>query len=199
MTRGPLLRAFRERWLSGALPLVVEHRRGELEHVCAAPSLWMGGRELALGLEGAGFQEGQGLHLALEPGVRWVQGLVAGLRSGAVLHLGAASTGAAWSLSSQGLAPPADGEAAREQESPEPAGCRLTSGELTRAALALAGRCAPGAPVRLEPWSPASVARAAAAALGALHDGAELHLFADSGPGGPERLHLTDLALLTLS
>ncbi|MBL6720510.1 MAG: hypothetical protein ISQ08_03775 [Planctomycetes bacterium] len=195
MTRGPLLHAFRERWLAGALPLVVEHRRGELEHVCAAPSLWMGGRELALGLQGAGFLAGQDLHLALEPGVRWVQGLVAGLRVGAVLHLGPSSPAKAWSLSSAGLAPPA--------VSPHDAAAGpargIGSAELTRTALVRAGRCAPGAPVGLEPWTSSHATHAAGAALAALHDGAELHLFADSGPGGPEQHNLTDLALLSLS
>lgn len=197
MTRGPLLHAFRERWLDGALPLVVEHRRGELEHVCAAPSLWMGGRELALGLQESGFLAGQDLHLAVEPGVRWVQGLVAGLRLGAVLHLGSEPQVRAWSLSSAGVAAPASAAPSCGPSQAGPGG--LPSAELTSAALARAGRCLPGAPVGLEPWASTHAPHAAGAALAALYDGAELHLFADSGTGGPEQRDLTDLALLTLS
>jgi len=63
--RMQLLGRFRERWTSGALPLVVEHRADRPEHVCAAPSLWMGGRELAAELSELGLGPGQVLELAV--------------------------------------------------------------------------------------------------------------------------------------
>ena len=83
--RMQLLGRFRERWTAGALPLVVEHRAERPEHVCAAPSLWMGGRELAGRLRELGVGPGQVLELDLPLGIRWVQGLVAALRVGAAV------------------------------------------------------------------------------------------------------------------
>jgi hypothetical protein len=42
-----LVGRFRERWLHGALPMVVAHRPSLPETICAAPSLWMGGKLVA--------------------------------------------------------------------------------------------------------------------------------------------------------
>ena len=174
MVRTALLARFRERWLSGALPLVVEHRPGEAEHVCAAPSLWMGARELALELsarcEAAG-PDGPALVLDLQPGVRWVQALVAGLRVGATVHLEPPAPGGAWAVTEQGLVrttAPAD------DERPGPG---HSAAALTEQALGLAGRLTPGAVALLDVSRPVP----APVLLAALHDEAELHLTADPG------------------
>ncbi|MEO0649323.1 MAG: hypothetical protein AAFZ65_01430 [Planctomycetota bacterium] len=87
MTRTALLARFREHWVAGALPLVVEHRSDTCETLCASPSLWMGGRALVEELAARGCGSGEPLGFDLPLGVRFVQGLVAGLRRGCPVDL----------------------------------------------------------------------------------------------------------------
>lgn len=97
--RTPLLGRFRERWLSGALPLVVEHPPGQAEAICAAPSLWMGARELALALAEQGVQPRDAITIDVPLGIRWVQSCVALLRVGGTLHAADSSEDEPWRLS----------------------------------------------------------------------------------------------------
>lgn len=86
--RSPILGALRELWLSGALPLVVEHQEHGAESVCAAPSLWMGGRRHAhrLRAEPPAWVQPEGT-----PGADWVQLLVGALRAGVPFVMPAAA------------------------------------------------------------------------------------------------------------
>lgn len=189
MVRTALLARFRERWLSGALPLVVEHRPGEVEHVCAAPSLWMGARELTQELSERCGPESPGvpaLALDLRPGVRWVQALIAGLRVGATLHLEAPAPAGIWAVTEDGLVR----TAAADGERPAPG---HSAAALTEQALGLVGRLTPGAVALLDVSRPVP----AAVLLAALHDEAEIHLTADPcfihalTPGAsPDLVHL---------
>ena len=90
MVRSAILGRFRATWLSGALPMVVEHRSDTVETLCASPSLWMGGRALLEDFEELGLGPGRAVRFDLPLGIRFVQGLVACLRSGAAIDLRAA-------------------------------------------------------------------------------------------------------------
>ena len=79
----PLLRDFRARWLSGALPMVIEHSAGAPERICASPSLWMGGKRVAELLREAGLGEGHRVGYSGQSKIAWVQTFVGCLRAGA--------------------------------------------------------------------------------------------------------------------
>ncbi|MEL6181249.1 MAG: hypothetical protein AAFS10_19990 [Myxococcota bacterium] len=59
-----------------------EQTEDEAIRICAAPSLWMGGRQWAQELSALGVKPGETLALACPPGIVWVQGWVAALRQG---------------------------------------------------------------------------------------------------------------------
>lgn len=80
--RCPLVGRLRERWLSGALPLVVDHPTTGSEAVCAAPSLWMMGRARAKAWAGAVV-----LQAAQPRGVELIADVVCALRIGATLAI----------------------------------------------------------------------------------------------------------------
>jgi len=78
-----LLHDFRSRWLTSPLPMVVEHRAGAPETICAAPSLWMGGKLVAERLREQGIGEGHRVCYDGPAGAPFVQALVGILRTGA--------------------------------------------------------------------------------------------------------------------
>ena len=78
-----LVRRFRERWLAGAQPMVVVHRPGQPETICAAPSLWMGGKLVAERLREAGIGPGHRVLYDGPAGAAFVQVLVGVLRASA--------------------------------------------------------------------------------------------------------------------
>jgi hypothetical protein len=114
-----LLHDFRTRWLTSPLPMVVEHVVGGPETICAAPSLWMGGKLVAERLRELGIREGSRVRYDGPSGALFVQALVGVLRTGAafvaealdgaephaVVHedLSVTSTGASTSLGASGL------------------------------------------------------------------------------------------------
>lgn len=81
MTR--LLARFRGEWLDGPLPMIVEHAADAPESICAAPSLWMGGKLVAEALEAAGIGPGDLVAFVGRSRACWVQTLVGSLRRGA--------------------------------------------------------------------------------------------------------------------
>lgn len=78
--RSALLGAFRSRWLSQPLPMVVHHTPGQPESVCAAPSMWMQGRALAQALKAAGAAPGDRIAWDGPAGAGWISAFVAALR-----------------------------------------------------------------------------------------------------------------------
>jgi hypothetical protein len=76
-----LVGRFRGRWLEGALPLVVAHRPGLPETICAAPSLWMGGKLVAERLREAGIGPGHRVRYDGPASASYVQALVGVLRA----------------------------------------------------------------------------------------------------------------------
>jgi hypothetical protein len=78
-----LVGRFRARWLHGALPMVIVHRPGLPETICAAPSLWMGGKLVAERLRDAGIGAGHRVRYAGPVGPAFVQALVGVLRASA--------------------------------------------------------------------------------------------------------------------
>lgn len=79
-----VLRA-RERWLDDPYPMLVEHRVGAAEHICPAPSLWMGGRAVAERLRASGLGPGHRVRHAGDSAIAFVQCLVGCLRAGVTL------------------------------------------------------------------------------------------------------------------
>lgn len=77
---------FRSRWLESPLPMIVEHRPGVPESICAAPSLWMGGKLVAERLRAQGIGPGHRVRYQGPPGAVFVQALVGTLRAGAAFH-----------------------------------------------------------------------------------------------------------------
>lgn len=82
LPRLPLLGRFHQQWPSDPYPMVVETSEDDDLCICAAPSLWMGARWIAGGLEGQGFQPGQTVSTTRSSGAVWLQALVATLRVG---------------------------------------------------------------------------------------------------------------------
>ena len=78
-----LVGRFRARWLDGALPMVIVHRPGLPETICAAPSLWMGGKLVAERLRDAGIGAGHRVRYVGPVGPAFVQALVGVLRTSA--------------------------------------------------------------------------------------------------------------------
>lgn len=87
MVRTAILARFRADWLSGALPMVVEHRSDDHESLCASPSLWMGGRAHLEHLKSLDVGPGTTVHFRGPVSIGFVQGLVACLRVGAAVDL----------------------------------------------------------------------------------------------------------------
>jgi hypothetical protein len=81
MTRA-LLGRFRSTWLDSPLPMVVEHGPDRPETICAAPSLWMGGKLVAERLREAGLGPGDRVAYVGEARAGYVQALVGCLRVG---------------------------------------------------------------------------------------------------------------------
>lgn len=77
------LREARARWVDAPYPMVVEHRPGDAEHICPAPSLWMGGRAVAEALRAAGLGPGHRVRHTGDTAIGFVQTLVGALRVGA--------------------------------------------------------------------------------------------------------------------
>ena len=78
-----LLARFRGEWLDGPLPMIVEYAADAPENICAAPSLWMGGRLVAKALAAEGIGPGDRVSFAGLSRVCWVQTLIGSLRRSA--------------------------------------------------------------------------------------------------------------------
>lgn len=189
--RMQLLGRFRERWTAGALPLVVEHRADRPEHVCAAPSLWMGGRELAASLTDLGLGPGRVLLLDLPLGIRWVQGLVAALRIGAaVTTVHGPELPLAARLGAGGLEPvtPAAHGTAEGVAWIDASGTELTRGELDELVPALVEEWSLEAGLRVLGDLGGEHRTDLAASLAVLHAEGELHVIPDGIAGWPASL-----------
>lgn len=81
--RPEILKQFRDSWLHGALPLVVEHGAEAELSICAAPSLWMRARELARSRAAPATPWREAT--VDTPGETFVSELVAALRQGQAL------------------------------------------------------------------------------------------------------------------
>jgi hypothetical protein len=81
MTRA-LLGRFRSTWLESPLPMVVEHGSGRPETICAAPSLWMGGKLVAERLREGALGPGDRVAYVGPSRAGYVQALVGCLRAG---------------------------------------------------------------------------------------------------------------------
>lgn len=69
--------AFRERWPTATWPAVVEHFGGEADRLAPASTLWSGAARIAAELDLLELRPGARLAVALPPGIRWVQVMVA--------------------------------------------------------------------------------------------------------------------------
>jgi len=190
--RMQLLGRFRERWTSGALPLVVEHRADRPEHVCAAPSLWMGGRELAAELSELGLGPGQVLELAVPLGIRWVQGLIGALRVGAaVTPASQAGLEPAARLGADGLEPVTPGTLTTSRDTAwlDEGGDPLSRDELDALVPSLASRWTLTEGLRVLGRLTADRHSDLAASLAVLHAEGELHVLPDHDPDWPRSLH----------
>jgi hypothetical protein len=85
MPRCPLVERFRDAWLAGALPLVVERSPQGDERVCSAPNLWMGARWRARQLRAAEARPGMRVAYVGPPGAELVQWMVGAWRAGVSL------------------------------------------------------------------------------------------------------------------
>lgn len=189
--RMQLLGRFRERWTAGALPLVVEHRAERPEHVCAAPSLWMGGRELAGHLKELGVGPGQVLALDLPLGIRWVQGLVAALRVGAAVTTAhGPELPLAARLGSRGLVPIAPGRRATSECVAwiDAAGVELSRGDLDELVPALSGEWGLAEGLRVLGELEGGHRQDLAASLAVLFAEGELHVVHGEKAGWPATL-----------
>ncbi len=68
---------FRNRWPTATWPAIVEHFGGEADRLAPASTLWSGAARITGELDLLGLRRGALLAVALPPGIRWVQVMVA--------------------------------------------------------------------------------------------------------------------------